>query len=196
LNKHKKYKRIVIIGASAGGINAVMQILSKLPSDFGAPIVIAQHMNAFMNMFFIDYLNSNTSLKVREVKHMELLLPGRVYYIPPNYHGLLEEGRLLLNSDAKVNFSRPSIDVFFESVAFEEKENIISVLLSGANNDGTYGMKLVQQLGGDTIVQNPETAEHSEMPKFAISANQPNYILDIEEIGPALSNLVEPIKDE
>jgi len=120
----KKYKSIVIIGTSAGGIKAVKQILSQLPKDFFAPIIIVQHMNSFMNMFFIDYLNSHSAIKVKEVNHMEVLVAGTAYYVPPNYHGLLEHGRLLLNSDAKVNFSRPSIDVLFESVAFEEKENV------------------------------------------------------------------------
>ena len=182
----KKYKSIVIIGVSAGGITAVKKVLSKLPRDFYAPIVIVQHMNSYMNMFFIDYLNSHTALEVKEVNHMELLLAGTVYYIPPNYHGLLENGRLLLNSDAKVNFSRPSIDVFFESVAFEEKENAIGVILTGANKDGSYGLKLIQYNGGKTVVQEPRDAEHPEMPNSALSSITPDFILDLEAIASQL----------
>lgn len=191
MKKVKKYQSLVIIGASAGGINAVKQILSRLPVDFSAPIIIAQHMSSLMNMFFIDYLNSHTALHVKEVNHMELLLPGRVYYIPPNYHGLLEDGRILLNSDAKVNFSRPSIDVFFESVAFEDGENAIGVVLSGANNDGSYGMEQIQQKGGITLVQNPKTADHDEMPKAVILKICPDYILELEDIADKLIKLIK-----
>jgi len=190
LTHRKKYKNLVIIGTSAGGINAVRQVLSRLPVNFKAPIIVVQHMNSFMNMFFIDYLNSHTALNVREVNHMELLLPGRVYYIPPNYHGLFEDGRILLNSDAKVNFSRPSIDVFFESVAFEDGENTIGVILSGANNDGSYGVELLMQQGAKTIIQNPNTAEHEEMPKAAVLKICPDYILDVEDIAAKLVDLV------
>ena len=190
MTHRKKYKNLVIIGTSAGGINAVRQVLSRLPVNFKAPIIVVQHMNSFMNMFFIDYLNSHTALNVREVNHMELLLPGRVYYIPPNYHGLFEDGRILLNSDAKVNFSRPSIDVFFESVAFEDGENTIGVILSGANNDGSYGVELLMQQGAKTIIQNPNTAEHEEMPKSAILKICPDYILDVEDIAAKLVDLV------
>ena len=190
MTHRKKYKNLVIIGTSAGGINAVRQVLARLPVNFNAPIVVVQHMNSFMNMFFIDYLNSHTALNVREVNHMELLLPGRVYYIPPNYHGLFEDGRILLNSDAKVNFSRPSIDVFFESVAFEDGENTIGIILSGANNDGSYGVELLMQQGAKTIIQNPNTAEHEEMPKAAVLSICPDYILDVENIAAKLVDLV------
>jgi len=183
LSSNKKYHQLVVIGASAGGINAVKQVLSRIPMDFNAPIVIAQHMNSFMNMFFIDYLNTYTSLKVKEANHMELLLPRRVYYIPPNYHGLVEKGRLILNADAKVNYSRPSIDVLFESVALEENENAIGVILSGANSDGAYGMKLIKQYGGSTIIQNPKSAEFSVMPSASVMAIKPDHILDLQDIG-------------
>lgn len=183
--QHRKFDKLVVIGASAGGINAVRLVISALPKSFSAPIVIAQHMNAFMNMFFLDYLNSHTQLKVKEAQHMELLMPGRVYYIPPNYHALYDNSRLLLNADAKVNFSRPSIDVLFESVAFEEKENVIAVVLTGANSDGAFGLKLIEQNGGVCIVQNPEDADSVEMPKAAINATKNpkvEYLSDIPEL--------------
>lgn len=179
----KKYKKLVVIGTSAGGINASRQIISSLPKDFPAPIVIIQHMNSFMNMFFIDYLNSHSQLKVKEVQHMELLLPGRVYYASPNYHALLENGKVLLNADAKVNFSRPSIDVFFESAAFEEKENLLGVILTGANNDGSYGLLCIQKNGGACLIQDPESAESQEMPKAAQKLLQVDEVYSLEEIG-------------
>lgn len=184
-DQSKKYQKLVIIGASAGGINAVRQVISHLPSRFPAPIVIVQHMNSFMNMFFIDFLNSHSNLNVKEVNHNELLLPGRVYYAPPNYHALLHKGCVFLNADAKVNYSRPSIDVFFESAAFEEKENLIGVILTGANRDGSYGMSLVKACGGTCIVQDPETAESPEMPRHA------KELLDVEKVFP-----LEEIADE
>lgn len=188
-DQSKKYQKLVIIGASAGGINAVRQVISHLPSQFPAPIVIVQHMNSFMNMFFIDFLNSHSSLKVKEVNHMELLVPGRVYYAPPNYHALLHDGRVILNADAKVNYSRPSIDVFFESAAFEEKENLIGVILTGANQDGSYGMDLIKACGGTCIIQDPETAESSEMPRRAQKMLGLEKVFALEDIANELIRL-------
>lgn len=187
--QRKKYQKLVIIGASAGGINAVRQVISQLPSQFPAPIVIVQHMNSFMNMFFIDFLNSHSSLKVKEVNHMELLIPGRVYYAPPNYHALLQDGRILLNADAKVNYSRPSIDVFFESAAFEEKENLIGVILTGANHDGSYGMDLIKACGGICVIQDPETAESPEMPRRAQKMLGLEKVFALEDIADELVRL-------
>ncbi len=188
-DKRKKYQKLVIIGASAGGINAVRQVISQLPSQFPAPIVIVQHMNSFMNMFFIDFLNSHSSLKVKEVKHNELLFPGRVYYAPPNYHALLQDGCVILNADAKVNYSRPSIDVFFESAAFEEKENLIGVILTGANHDGSYGLSLVKACGGTCVIQDPETAESSEMPRHAKKLLNVEKVFPLDEIAEELVRL-------
>jgi len=187
--QRKKYQKLVIIGASAGGINAVRQVISNLPSHFPAPIVIVQHMNSFMNMFFIDFLNSHSSLKVKEVNHMELLIPGRVYYAPPNYHALLHDGCVILNADAKVNYSRPSIDVFFESAAFEEKENLIGVILTGANHDGSYGMSLIEACGGTCLIQDPETAESSVMPKQAKEILNEGKVFTLDEIAEELVRL-------
>lgn len=188
--QHRKFDKIVVIGTSAGGINAMRRILSALPKHFPAPIVVAQHMNAFMNMFFLDYLNSQTQLRVKEVQHMELLSPGRVYYIPPNYHALYEDCRIVLNADAKVNFSRPSIDVLFESVAFEEKEKTIGVVLTGANNDGAFGAGLIERNGGFCVIQNPEDAESMEMPRAAVKATKSPSILYLDEIPKKLVELV------
>ena len=179
----------MVVGASAGGINAVRRLLSPLPKNFAAPIVIAQHMNSFMNMFFLDYLNSHTQLKVKEAQHMELLLPGRVYYIPPNYHSLYENSRVSLNADAKVNYSRPSIDVLFESVAFEEKEKVIGLILTGANNDGSFGMKLIEENGGACLVQDPETADSPEMPRAALKALKTAEVLCIHDLSNRLIEL-------
>ena len=190
----KKYQKIVVMGTSAGGINAAREIITRLPHGFLAPVVVVQHMNSFMNMFFIEYLNFNSHLNVKEVAHEELLLPGNVYYVPPNYHALLEDGKIFLNSDAKVNYSRPSIDVFFESVAFAEKENVIGVLLSGANSDGSYGLDLIHYFQGTTIVQNPETAESPQMPKSAMELHQPDYVPDVEFIAKQLVRIVHGIE--
>ncbi|NPD46464.1 MULTISPECIES: chemotaxis protein CheB [unclassified Lentimicrobium] len=189
LDEKKKYQKLVIIGASAGGINAVRQVVSRLPKNFAAPIVVIQHMNSFMNMFFIDFLNSHSSLKVKEANHMELLLPGRVYYAPPNYHALLEEGRVILNADQKVNYSRPSIDVFFESAAFEEKENLIAVILTGANQDGSYGMDLINACGGTCVIQDPESAESPEMPRSAQKKIAAEKVFLLEDIAEELIRL-------
>lgn len=185
----------MVIGTSAGGISAIRQILSALPKHFPAPVVVAQHMNSFMNMFFLDYLNSHTQLKVKEVQHMELLLPGRVYYIPPNYHALYDNCRIVLNADAKVNFSRPSIDVLFESIAFEENEKAIGIVLTGANNDGAYGLSLIEKNGGSCIIQNPDDAESKKMPRAALNSVKSPVVLYLDEIPKYLIELVRGKKE-
>ena len=100
----------------------------------------------------------------------------------------------MLNSDAKVNYSRPSIDVFFESVAIEQGKNVVGVILTGANDDGAYGLSLIKQAGGTTIVQNPETAEHDTMPLAAIKKHEPDYVLDLDDIAFQLISLINSAK--
>lgn len=188
----KKGYRIVCIGTSFGGIKAVTATLSTLPKDFPLPILVVQHVAADQDHTIVDYINEHLSLTVKLAQDKEPLLPGYVYYAPPNYHLLVEEEETLsLSIDEKVNYSRPSIDVLFESVADSFAAKAIGIILTGANDDGAKGMKQIKMNGGLTIVQDPETAESPIMPNETIRMINVDYVLSLKEIRKLLKKLVE-----
>ena len=177
-----KYKCIVI-GVSAGGLEALTKIFTKLPEDFPLPILVVQHIHKSQNGYFITHHNSKCVLKVKEAEEKEKILPGNIYFAPPDYHLLVEDDETLaLSTDEKVNYSRPSIDVLFESAADVYKENLIGIILTGANNDGTEGMKIIKQKGGFTIAQDPKDAEFAIMPQAAIDIVEMDLILTLKEM--------------
>ncbi len=180
--KEKKFE-CVLIGVSAGGMTALQQILPFLPSNFPIPVIIVQHLHPQQGTFHIKFYSSKCAVKVCEAHEKEQIKPGVVYFAPANYHLLIEENRnFSLSVDPKVNFSRPSIDVLFES-AFEAYGNkIIAIILTGANNDGSQGLKLITDNDGFTIVQDPAEAEVNAMPKNAIKLREPSRVLKLLEI--------------
>ncbi len=181
---------VVMMGASAGGMDALKTLLSGLEEDFYLPIVIAQHISAHSDNYLITYLNSHSSLFVKEAEEKEILKNGCVYVCPPNYHLLIEEDKTLsLATFEKVNFSRPSIDVLFETGALSLKKAAIGVLLTGASHDGAYGMGMIHAFGGMTVVQDPETAYVSNMPEAAIKSTPVDYVLPLSDIAPFLNTL-------
>ena len=177
-----KYEAIVI-GVSSGGMNAMKVIFSLLPKNFIIPIIIVQHIGARSDNQWIKLLNNNSKLYLKEADEKEKIEHGKVYIAPPNYHLMIERNKTFsLTIDERVNYSRPSIDVLFESAAEAYKNKLIGVILTGSNNDGTEGIKQIKEYGGLTIVQDPETAESSYMPASAIAAIQPDCILSLENI--------------
>lgn len=181
---------LVMMGASAGGMYALKTLLSGLEEDFRLPVVIAQHISAQSDNYLITYLNSHTRLHVKEAEEKEYLKGGVVYVCPPNYHLLIEEDKTLsLGVFEKVNFSRPSIDVLFETGALSLKKGTVGVLLTGASRDGAYGMGMIHAFGGMTIVQDPETAYVANMPKAAIDSTPVDYVLPLKDIAPFLNTL-------
>ncbi len=181
---------VVMMGASAGGMDALKTLLSGLEEDFHLPIVIAQHISAHSDNYLITYLNSHSSLFVKEAEEKETLKSGCVYVCPPNYHLLIEEDKTLsLATFEKVNFSRPSIDVLFETGALSLKKAAIGVLLTGASHDGAYGMGMIHAFGGMTVVQDPETAYVANMPEAAIKSTPVDYVLALDDIAPFLNTL-------
>jgi len=188
-----KYEAIVI-GTSSGGMNALKFLFSSLPVDFSIPIIIVQHISPCSDDQWIKLLNNNSKLYLKEADEKEKIEHGKVYIAPPNYHLMIERNKTFsLTIDERVNYSRPSIDVLFESAAEAYKNKLIGVILTGSNNDGTNGIKRIQECGGLTISQDPETAESSYMPASAIATNQPDYILSLEEITALLIKLDKPI---
>ena len=176
--------RCIVVGTSAGGLAALTEILSPLPKNFPVPILVVQHLSPVdTESYFVTYLNESCKLKVIEATDNEIIEKGIVYIAPANYHLLIEEnGVLSLSVDRKVNFSRPSIDVLFESAADVYKSRLIGIILTGANSDGARGIKYIKELGGLTIVQDPVTAETDTMPKAAIKNSPIDYILPLDQI--------------
>ena len=152
------YKAIVI-GTSYGGLEALKLILPKLKEDFPLPLIIVLHIGDHSNDTFINHMNAACALEVKEAEGNEPILPGVIYFAPPNYHLQIESNfTFSLSTAEKVNFSRPSIDVLFESAAWVYAKYLIGVILTGANSDGARGLKIIKDSGGKTIIQNPCSA--------------------------------------
>jgi two-component system chemotaxis response regulator CheB len=178
----KKYSCIVI-GGSAGAFGVITEIIRGLPATFQIPIIIAQHLNIDTDYYFIEHYRNSTSLNVELVDDFAQLKASTIYVCPADYHLLVEDKEtLVLSSDEKVNFSRPSIDVLFESAADIFENEILSIILTGANNDGAYGSSCIKDRGGTTIAQQPSEAKFSEMPQKAIETNKIDHILTIDRI--------------
>ncbi len=185
----------VVIGASAGGIKALSTVLSALPKEFPLPIIIVQHLYPHSSSRLAQILQKQSHLKIKEADEKEVIKNSVIYIAPPNYHLLIEEDRTFsLSVEGPVNYSRPSVDVLFETAALAYKSRLIGMILTGANNDGNFGVKQIKRRGGYLIIQDPETAEADSMPKAAIAAAKVNKILPIKQIGPYLLQLVNRSK--
>lgn len=182
----------VVIGVSAGGFQALHTLLPLFPEDFSPPIIIVQHRMTGSDNFFIESLRRCCSLNVIEPDDKEIIQSGTVYIAPSGYHLLIEKDfSLSLSVDEPVSFARPSINVLFESAAEVYGAKLAGIILTGANSDGSDGIKMVKKNGGLTIVQAPDTAEFDIMPLSAISTNSVDFILSLEEILPFLVGLQE-----
>ncbi len=182
--------RAVVIGASAGGFEAMTEIFSVLPPDFTLPVLVVQHLHYTDDGRFAEHLARVTPLPVVEPCDKERIEPGRVYIAPANYHMAVERDEsIALSVDEKINWSRPSIDVLFESAARVWSRDLIAIILSGANFDGAKGMQAVKQFGGTMIAQDPKTAEHAAMPQAAIDVAGIKTILQPKSIGQRLAEM-------
>lgn len=182
------YKALVI-GASAGGVHAVRTIVAQLVT-LPWPTLLVQHIQAGARIDYAAAFGSPPHIRIVEAEDKMLLEAGVMYVAPPGYHTLIEEdGTVGLSVDAPLNFSRPSIDVLFESAAEVYGAGLIALLLTGANHDGSAGMEAVYQRGGLTLVQDPGSAEVPTMPAAAIVRTPVHHILKLDEIGPFLNQL-------
>ncbi|MDY7022410.1 MAG: chemotaxis protein CheB [Cyanobacteriota bacterium] len=185
---------IVAFAASAGGLNALMQVFSNLPADFRATIVVVQHLHPKHRSLIANILNRRTPLQVKQAEVGDNLSPGRVYIAAPNYHLLVNSDRTLsLTQSELVHFVRPSADLLFDSVAASYQERAIAVVLSGTGNDGATGVQTIKKMGGTVMVQDQETAEFFGMPSAAIQTGDVDFILPLTEISTALISLVMKI---
>ncbi|MGE5339887.1 MAG: chemotaxis protein CheB [Candidatus Omnitrophota bacterium] len=188
-SQHPPYECIAI-GVSAGAMHALSLILSSLSADFFLPIIIIQHISPQSDNYTTRYLDSISKIPVKEIDEKERIRPGIVYTAPPNYHVLVEDDKTFsLSVEDRVNFARPSIDILFESAADVFGNRLIGIILTGANSDGSRGLKRIKEEGGLTIVQDPETAEVDGMPRAALEMTRVDFILKLEEIGPLMIQL-------
>jgi two-component system, chemotaxis family, protein-glutamate methylesterase/glutaminase len=182
--------KLVAMGASYGGLYALMDLLGALTTDFPAPIVIVQHRSHDHDEHRLaQVLARYSALPVKDADHEEPLRPAQVYLAPSDYHVLVDGGRLALTVDDLVMFSRPSIDVLFESAARAYGAQAVGVLLTGYGRDGSAGMRAIHDAGGLTIAQDPESALQSAMPRHAIEAGGVSEILPLDAIAPRLLEL-------
>jgi two-component system chemotaxis response regulator CheB len=183
--------RVVAIGASWGGLHAVGEVLAGLGADFPAPVVVAQHRDEHeRENLLADLLTRRTELEVVEGDDKADLAPGRVLVAPAGYHLLVEHGCVGLSTDERVQFSRPSIDVLFESLADAYGADAVGVVLTGANSDGAEGLARIAGEGGDALVQDPAEAERSEMPAAALAAVPGARVAPLERLPQLLRELV------
>ncbi|HEX8670969.1 MAG TPA: chemotaxis protein CheB [Longimicrobium sp.] len=178
--------RIVAVGASAGGLYALRMLVAALPADFPMPVAVVQHRSKDSELL-CELLQECTAMEVYEVNDKEEARAGCVYIAPPDYHMLVDDGYFTLSTEAPVRFSRPSIDVTFESAADTYGMDAIGVVLTGANADGSRGLRRILDAGGLGVVQDPATAEVRVMPFAAAKACPEACVLPMEQIAPYLA---------
>ncbi|WP_165223409.1 chemotaxis protein CheB [Aquisphaera insulae] len=179
--------RAIVIGTSAGAVEALLAILPQLPREFRLPILIVVHLPADRESLLPGLLGARCLVDVREAEDKEPIAAGTVYLAPPDYHLLVEgDGSLSLSSEEPVLFSRPSIDVLFESAADAFGPGLIGVVLTGANNDGARGLRAIMDAGGIGLVQRPDLAYSSTMPQAALDACPGAQALTLDEIAARL----------
>lgn len=180
----------VVIGGSAGALEALFAIVAALSVGFSCPLVVVVHILPDRRSYLSEVLGARAKLPVKEAEATEPLAGGTVYIAPPNYHLLIERKRCFsLSVDEPVHHSRPSIDVLFESAARAYGPGLVGILLSGANEDGAQGLASIRRAGGTTIVQAPETAEVATMPRAALRLGRADHVLSPAQIGALLARL-------
>jgi two-component system, chemotaxis family, protein-glutamate methylesterase/glutaminase len=173
----------VVIGASAGALEALSVILPTLPAGFRLPVIVVVHVPPDKRSMLAELFQAKCQIPVREAEDKEPINPGTVYFAPSDYHLLVEtEKSLSLSSDEPVLFSRPSIDVLFESAADAYGSALMAIILTGANQDGAKGMKAVAEAGGVTLVQDPDGAFASAMPEAAIEMCPGARVMSLDAI--------------
>lgn len=182
---------IVTVGSSWGGLRALRVLLGELPAGFPLPIAIAQHRAAdSRDEGLAAYYDARCELPVCTVEDKQPIERGHAYLAPPDYHLLVERGHFELSADVRVQFSRPSIDVLFDTAAYAYGKGVIGVVLTGANADGAAGLAEIRRAGGYTIVEDPSSAERAAMPAAAIAAvGEPDVVARLEEIPTYLTKL-------
>jgi len=182
--------QMIVAGGSAGALDALSLMLLALPRDFAVPVAVVLHLHPGKPSYLPQVLATKCALRVKEAEDKEPLSPATVYIAPPNYHLLVERNRCFaLSVDDPVLFSRPAIDVLFESAADALGAATLGVLLSGGNDDGARGLDRIARTGGITLVQSPESAAVPTMPEAALRRNSVHRVLSPADLGTFLAQL-------
>ena len=190
---NKKFE-LIVMGCSVGGIEALRTILTDLPTPFTVPIAVVQHRSPDSNSMMLRYFSEICNIKVIEPDDKEPIQAGQIYFAPANYHLLVAaDKRFNLSMDEPVYFSRPSIDILFKSAAEVYQDQLLGIVMSGANGDGSTGLKEIKRIGGLTVVQDAATAFQPEMPRAAIQIAEPDLILTLEQIKELIHSVNERI---
>jgi two-component system chemotaxis response regulator CheB len=182
--------KALLIGGSAGSLQVLFHLLPLLNKTLPFAIIVVLHRRHSADSSLSELLSTKTALPTHEVDDKDVILPGHIYLAPADYHLLIEKGETFsLDYSEKVNFSRPSIDVTFESAAEVYGSSLAALLLSGANEDGTKGLLAVKKTGGITLVQNPETAQMPYMPNYALMHAVIDHVCDIPQMAHFINTL-------
>jgi two-component system chemotaxis response regulator CheB len=176
--------RLLVIGGSAGSLDVLLHVLPRVKRPLSLAIIIVLHRKSALQNTLAELLSAKSKHRIKEAEDKEAILPGTIYLAPADYHVLIEQDKTMaMDYSEKVNFSRPSIDVTFETAAEVYRDKLTCLLLSGANNDGTEGLKEVKEAGGQVWIQNPQDAEVAQMPKNALNQIQPDAVLDEDRMA-------------
>ena len=185
----KNYQAIVI-GTSAGGLDAISKLFHQLPVNYPIPIIVIQHRAKDQRELLEEVLQSKCKIVIKQADEKEMIKGGFAYIAPPGYHLLIEQDRSFsLSSDDLVSFSKPSIDVLFETAAEVFKENLIGLILTGANSDGAAGIMAIKKFKGLTIAQSPKEAQYPYMPQSSIETGAVEHVWTLKEIQEFLLKL-------
>ncbi|HIE16212.1 MAG TPA: chemotaxis protein CheB [Bacteroidales bacterium] len=186
--------KALIIGGSAGSFKPVNNILKELPKNISIPVFLILHRLKHVRSGFVEALSLKSAIPVLEPFDKQRYQKGIAYLSPSNYHMYFDFGnKILLSTEEQVNHSRPSIDLSFMSAGYLFGNKLLAVILSGANTDGAKGMKVIQEFGGTTIVQNPDDCLIDTMTKGTINKIEPNYILNSDKIPIKINELIKKI---
>ena len=190
--KQNRTFKMIVIGVSAGGTDALCEIFTTLPASFPLPVAVVQHLHPEQDGYMLEHLNKTWLINVKEAIDKTAIEKANVYFAPPNYHLLIEdENTFALSVDEKVCYARPSIDVLFKSAADVYGESVLAIILTGANSDGTEGIKYIKKKGGMTIAQDPDEAYSPIMPQSAIDTGKIDKVLTLKEISNILHRIEE-----
>lgn len=191
------HRDIIVLGASAGGVQALCEVMSSLPPNLPAAVFVVLHIAAHGQSAMPSILSRAGCLPASHPEDGEPIVPGRVYVAPPDRHLTMENSTVCLSRNASENGHRPAVDVLFRSAARQYGRRVIAVVMTGNLDDGTAGLALVKRLGGVAVVQDPEDADYPSMPESAVAHVPVDHVVPLADIGSLLIDLVhEPLPEQ
>jgi two-component system, chemotaxis family, protein-glutamate methylesterase/glutaminase len=193
----QRQRDVIVIGASAGGVEALASLAAALPPELPASVLVVLHVLSTGTSVLPTILDRAGALPATSARHGETLRRGHIYAAPPDHHMLIDDRRILLTHGPRENGHRPAVDPLFRSAARSHGDRVIAIVLSGTLDDGTAGLQLVKELGGTTVVQDPEDALYDGMPRSAIDHGLADYVVDLADMSDVICELIDtPIEVE